>query len=49
MQRNETVPQSLLPPLAEERGMSERELAEMELGHLQKLLRQRCQDEAAGD
>jgi hypothetical protein len=36
-----------LPPLAEELGISERELAEVELGHLQKLLRQR-QDEAGG-
>jgi hypothetical protein len=37
----------VLPPLAEELGLSERELAEVELGHLQKLLRQR-QDEAGG-
>jgi hypothetical protein len=35
----------LLPPLAEELGLSEQELAEVELGHLQKLLRQRRQDE----
>jgi hypothetical protein len=38
----------LLPPLAEELGLSERELAEAELGHLQKLLRQR-QDKAGGE
>jgi hypothetical protein len=48
VQRNEAAPQSLLP-LAEELGMSERELAKVELGHLQKLLRQRQQDVAAGD
>jgi hypothetical protein len=40
----------LLPPLAEELGMSEQELAKVELAHLQKLLlRQRRQDEAAGE
>jgi hypothetical protein len=37
----------LLPPLAEELGMCEQELAELEWGHLQKLLRQR-RDECAG-
>jgi hypothetical protein len=38
----------LLTPLAEELGMSEQELAEVELAHLQKLLRQR-QNQANGE